>query len=74
MHKNFTATVMALGVVVSKCLFFLPQGFRINAASHIEVLENVILPQFRELGIGKSLVSQQDTTPSHKTLVNQDWL
>lgn len=49
-------------------------GRRINAAGYIEVLEAFIKALIYEVPKGSTYVFQQDSTPSHKAKITQEWL
>ena len=78
MHTKFPATVMVLGVVSSEGHvmppYFFPQGLRVNAAGYLDVLKAVVKPWIDKVSNGRPYVFQQDSAPSHKAIVTQDWL
>lgn len=78
MHTKYPATVMVLGVVSSEGHVMPPyifsQGLRVNAAGYIEVLKTVVKPWIDKVCKGRPYVFQQDSAPSHRASITQDWL
>ena len=78
MHTKYPPTVMVLGVVSSEGHvmppYIFPQGLRVNAAGYINVLKTVVKPWINKVCNGRPYVFQQDSAPSHKAIVTQDWL
>ncbi|EFN86088.1 Transposable element Tcb2 transposase, partial [Harpegnathos saltator] len=78
MHTKFPATVMVLGVVSNEGHVMPPhffcQGLRVNAAAYIEVLETVVKPWIDSVRGDRPYIFQQDSAPSHKAMMTQDWM
>ena len=53
--------------------FFL-QGLRVNAAAYIEVLEAVVKLCIDSVRGERPYIYQQDSAPSHKAMMTQDWM
>ena len=78
MHTKFPATVMVLRVVSSEEDVMLPhffqKGLRVNTAEYIKVLRDIVKPWMDTITDGRPYVFQQDSAPSHKAKVTQEWL
>lgn len=78
MQNKFPASVMVLGVVSSEGHVmpphFFPQGLRVNSAAYIEVLKTVVKPWIDSVRNGRLYVFQQDSAPSHKARLTQEWM
>lgn len=78
MHNKFPATVMVLGVVSNEGHVmpphFFPQRLRVNSAAYIEVLQTVVKPWIDSVRNGRPYTFQQDSAPSHKAKLTQEWM
>jgi transposase len=54
--------------------YFFPQGLRINALAYKEVLKTVVKPWIDSIRNGRPYVFQQDSAPSHKAKLTQEWM
>lgn len=52
--------------------YFFQQGFQLNAAVFTEVLETIMKPWINLVYNGCLYMFQQDSAPTHKTVVAQD--
>lgn len=73
-YTNFPASVMVLRVVCSEVVMpphFFQQCLRQYAATYKEVLERVVKPWING---ERPYVFQQDTAPTQKSVVTQNWM
>ena len=78
MLNKFPASVMVLGVVSSEGHVmpphFFAKGLKVNSAVYIEVLKTVVKPWIDSVRNGRLYVFQQDSAPSHKARLTQEWM
>lgn len=78
MKTKYPATVMVLGVVSSEGHVMPPHifevGLRVNTATYLEVMEQVVLPWIRGVVGDRPWVWQQDSAPCHVSHKAMSWL
>ena len=78
MCTKFPSSIMVLGVVSNErnvmSSYFIPLGFRINAAAYIELLETIVKSWINSVCNGRLYIFQQDLAPSHKAQRMQEWI
>ncbi|XP_014776542.1 uncharacterized protein LOC106873612 [Octopus bimaculoides] len=78
MPRKLPSSVMVLGVVSNEGHVMPPhiflQGLRVNAVVHIEVLDKVVKPWINSVCNRRLDDFQQDSAPSHKAQMTQEWM
>ncbi|QQP38527.1 Transposable element tcb2 transposase [Caligus rogercresseyi] len=75
-HTKFPSSVMVLGVISSEgdIMHFFEKGLKVNTASYIDVMKNVVKPWMDLVANGRPYVFQQDSDPAYKSRETQPGL